>query len=62
MKNQRIREAAKHYGVKLWQIAERIGTCDSAFSRRLRHELTNDEQERIINIIKELSLEVNYGK
>ena len=55
MKNQRIREAAKNAGVKLWQIADAIGITDGNFSRKLRHELPEDEQRRILEIIKQLS-------
>ncbi len=55
MKNQRIREAAKNAGVKLWQIADAIGITDGNFSRKLRHELPEDEQRRILEIIKQIS-------
>lgn len=55
MKNQRIREAAKSAGVKLWQIADAVGINDSNFSRKLRHELPEDEQRRILEIIKQIS-------
>lgn len=55
MKNQRIREAAKNAGVKLWQIADAVGINDGNFSRKLRHELPEDEQRRILEIIKQIS-------
>ena len=55
MHNQAIREEARSCGVKLWQIAERLGINDGNFSRKLRRELPAEEQERILEIISELS-------
>ena len=57
MKNEAIRKAARENGVKLWQIAERVGMLDSNFSRKLRRELPEEEQSRIIAIIKEIAAE-----
>ena len=36
--NQTIRRTAAAAGVKLWQIADRMGYTDSYFSRLLRKE------------------------
>lgn len=55
MANERIREAAKKHGVRLWQVAEAIGMNDGNFSRKLRHELPADEQEKILQIIENLA-------
>lgn len=55
--NQKIREAAKEKGVALWRIAEKLGINDGNFSRKLRHELADEEQQRILNIIDELAKE-----
>lgn len=55
MHNQRIRKEARLYDVKLWQIADRLGLNDGNFSRKLRRELPDDEQERIINLIHEIA-------
>lgn len=52
MNNQEIREAAKAQGVRLWQIAEALGMADSNFSRKLRHELPQEEKSRILRIIE----------
>lgn len=57
MENQRIREAATAAGVKLWQIAEAYGLSDGNFSRKLRRELPEEEQKRILKIIEELKKE-----
>lgn len=55
--NRLIRESAKSNGVKLWQIAEAYGVNDGNFSRKLRRELPEDEQRKIISIIEHLAKE-----
>ena len=57
MANQEIREMASKGGVKLWQIADKIGINDGNLSRKLRHELSEAEKERVIAIIEELKKE-----
>lgn len=55
MNNMKIREEAKQAGVYLWEIAERWGCNDGNFSRKLRRELPEDEQEKILAIIEEVA-------
>lgn len=55
MTNQEIRQTAKKSGVKLWQIADKLGINDGNLSRKLRHELTESERVNILNIIAELA-------
>ena len=57
MKNQDIKNEAKSAGVKLWQIAEKLGLQDSNFSRMLRHELSEEKKDEIRQIISELKKE-----
>lgn len=57
VKNQDIRDAAKKAGIKLWQIAEKLGIWDATLSRKLRKELPQEEKEKIIGIIAELAKE-----
>lgn len=59
MNNQDIRRTAAGAGVKLWQIADALGIADCSLSRKLRKELPREEKERIFEIIKNLSREVN---
>lgn len=59
MANETIRKEAAKNKVLLWQIAERLGMQDSNFSRKLRHELPDSEQEKIFGIIRELAGETN---
>lgn len=58
MKNLDIRKYAKDKKVNLWEVSERLGYAhETAFSRVLRHELTEDKKEQIRKIIDELSAE-----
>jgi len=59
MKNNEIRNQATTLGVKLWQIADRLGITDGNFSRKLRKELPDKEKIYIIQIINEISKEAN---
>lgn len=52
--NTDIKQAAKAAGVRLWQIADKIGIADSSFSRRLRYELPDSQKQEIYAIIAEL--------
>lgn len=52
--NMKIREKAKNSGVRLWQIADALGVQESLFSKKLRKELTEEEQEKILSIIDDL--------
>ena len=56
-KNQDIRQAASAAGVRLWQIADRLGLNDGNFSRKLRKELSTEEKAHIMLIIKEIAEE-----
>lgn len=58
MLNLDIRQAATEKGVKLWQVADRLGIADFTLSRKLRYELSQEEKARIFAIIKELAGEV----
>lgn len=59
MNNQDIRRTAAGAGVKLWQIAEKLGITDCSLSRKLRRELSSEEKEKIFSIIQELAGEVD---
>ncbi len=55
MCNMDIRREVAGAGLKLWQIAEGLNTCDSTLSRKLRKEFTPEEKARIRAIIAELT-------
>lgn len=56
--NTDIRTMARRKGVYLWQIADALGMADSAFSRKLRKELPNEQKAQILSVIDRLALEV----
>jgi len=53
--NADVKAKAWEKGVKLWQIADALGIQDNAFSRKLRHELTAEEKEKIFKVIDGLA-------
>lgn len=55
MKNKDIRTEIKAAGLYLWQIADALGINDGNFSRKLRHELPDEEKARIRAIIAALT-------
>ena len=55
--NKEIKEAARKAGVYHYEIAERLNIQDSAFSRKLRRELPDQEKMEILEIIKTLAAE-----
>ncbi len=54
MRNQDIRNEVTNAGLKLWQIAEKLGINDGNFSRMLRKELSDEKKAEIRAIIEEL--------
>ena len=55
MANMDIRHRAAERGVKLWQIAEKLGINDGNFSRKLRKELSDTERQHIFSFIDEIA-------
>lgn len=56
MKNLDIKNYAKEKKVNLWEVSEHLGYAhETAFSRVLRHELTEEKKAEIYKIIDELS-------
>ncbi len=53
--NFRIRLAAREAGIHHWEIAEALGISEGSFCRRMRHELLEAEQARILATIDEIS-------
>lgn len=51
MENADIRILAIQNKVKLYEIAEYLGIWDTALSRKLRHELPEEEKAAIIEAI-----------
>lgn len=55
--NEDIKNIAKENNIRLWRVAERLGVSDSNFSRMLRYKLSKENREKILAIIKELTLD-----
>ncbi len=52
--NMKIRKAAKAAGLYLWEIAEAMGMSDQELSRRLRRQLPEEEEAKILHVIRQL--------
>lgn len=53
MNNLKIRNALKKAGIKQWELADLLGCAESTLCIKLRRELPDEEQQRIISIINE---------
>lgn len=51
-KNVLIHDARKKAGLTQWEVAELAGYREDSFSRKMRHELPEDEQKRIVKLIE----------
>lgn len=49
-----IKAEAMRNGVKLYQIAQKLGISESAFNRKMRGELTKADHDRFMNAIEEI--------
>ena len=52
MKNVRIKIAMTENDLKQWQLAKLMGIHEGSLSRRFREELPEEEQDRIIEMIR----------
>lgn len=53
MNNLKIRIKLMEHNKRLWWLARILETSEATLSRRLRNELPEEEQERIIRLIDE---------
>ncbi len=53
--NLDIRFKLDRAGFKLWELATALGTSDSALSRTLRQELSDEQKQKIVKKIDEMS-------
>lgn len=52
MSNTRIKIKMLKSGIKQWELARLLGISESALSRKLRDELPEEEQDRIVAVIE----------
>ena len=57
MKNKDIRIFAMEHGVRLWEIANKLGFSPETMSRRLRKELSVEAKEQMKQAIMEVANE-----
>lgn len=55
MNNSEVRAIAKEHGVRLWEIADKLGISEPTITRKLRRELPADEKQRILAVIDEIA-------
>lgn len=53
MTNKRIRKKMIDKGLKQWELARLMGISEATMYRKLRDELPEEEQDRIIQLIEE---------
>lgn len=53
MNNSKVRIKMLESGVKQWEVANMLGISESVFSRKLRNELSEEEQDKIVNLIEQ---------
>ena len=53
MANTKIKVAMVEAGMKQWEVARLMGIHEAVLSRKLRNELPEEEQERIIALIRQ---------
>ncbi len=57
MQNLDLRKSAKAAGIPLWRIADAIGVSEPTMTRKLRHELPENEKKQLLDLIKQLARE-----
>ena len=55
--NEDVKQFATDKGVRLWELAARLGVNDSNLSRKLRVELSPEERSRMLWIIDDIAAE-----
>jgi len=51
MNNEKIRAALAVNNVRHWQLAELLGISDSVMSKLMRHEMPDEVQDKIVDVI-----------
>lgn len=51
--NLLVRRKVTETGLRMWQVADLLGIRADTFSTMLRHELSSEEQQRIVSVIDE---------
>lgn len=54
MNNLKIRTAIMSKGLRHWEVADALGISEATFVRMMRHELPDDDRDRILEIIERM--------
>ena len=57
MRNSSVKAALKQNAVYQWEVAEELGIPETSFSRLLRHELSEDDREKVMMAIENIAAE-----
>jgi len=57
MSGAEIKKAILEAGLKIWQVAYAYGLTDGNFSRKLRKDFSEEETQKVFNIIEKLKNE-----
>lgn len=52
MKNKDIREQLNKTGVRMWEVADKLGIYSSRLSEMMRYELPEEKKNEIMKIIE----------
>ena len=53
--NSEVRTKLRNENLYYWQIADALGVCENTFCRMLRHELPEEEKQKILEIIDQVA-------
>ena len=57
--NQKVRSALRLNKIPVWMLADKLQCHENTVLRRMRHELPEAEQKRLVAIIEEIRKEKN---
>ena len=55
MNNRELKLYVASKGVRLWEVAEKFGITDAAFSRKLRKEFSEEDAEKFRLFVDEIA-------
>ena len=50
-----VRQYILDNGILLWKVADKLGMSDGNFSRKLRHNFSEEDYNKIVSAVDELS-------
>ncbi len=57
MQNIDLKQAAKQADVRIWRLADYLGISEATMTRKLRHELPEEEKQKLLSAIDRLAKE-----